>query len=86
MFKRERDLAERSRNQLKRNEVRSLRSELDVQWKAPAVQELFEGKPSFTSTRLASRTIIYSTGKEYTSSYLIRFTLFTDASYYSRGA
>ena len=67
MFKRDRDLAERSRSQLKRNEVRGLRSELKSQWNSSSMDELFEGKPSIISSRLANRTIVYSTGEMYMS-------------------
>ena len=59
MFKRDRDLAERSRTLLKKNEVRSLRAQLDESNLSVSLSML-DGKPAVCCTRLASRTIIYS--------------------------
>lgn len=66
MFKKDRDLTERSKTLLKNKEVRNLRSELVKQF--PSVSEdeistIITNKAQVTTTKLASKTILYSIDK-----------------------
>lgn len=63
MFKKERDLAERSKTLLKNKEVRSLKTEICKQF--PNVQEeelnsVIPNKADITLTKLANKTLLYS--------------------------
>lgn len=62
MFKKERDLAERSRTLLKNKEARNLRNEVMTQFNIAdeALSSIIEPKASITCTKLASKTLIYS--------------------------
>eukprot|EP00601_Ochromonadales_sp_CCMP2298_P016712 CAMPEP_0173239742 /NCGR_PEP_ID=MMETSP1142-20121109/13384_1 /TAXON_ID=483371 /ORGANISM="non described non described, Strain CCMP2298" /LENGTH=147 /DNA_ID=CAMNT_0014170795 /DNA_START=201 /DNA_END=640 /DNA_ORIENTATION=+ len=62
MFKKDRDLAERSKTLLKNKEVRSLKAEILKQFSLTeeALNTLIPNKADITQTKLASRTILYS--------------------------
>lgn len=63
MFKKERDLAERSKTLLKNKEVRSLKSEIIKKFPTISEEELntvIPNKANISVTKLASKTLVYS--------------------------
>lgn len=62
MFKKEKDLAERSRTLLKNKEARNLRSEIAKQFHVTEedICSIIEPKASISCTKLASKTLLYS--------------------------
>jgi translation initiation factor 2D len=63
MFKKDRDLSERSNSLLKNKEIRDLKANIVKQFidvDDAILNELFHKKSSVSQTKLASRTIIYS--------------------------
>jgi hypothetical protein len=77
MFKKDKDLVERSKVLLKKTEVKSLRNEVLKQLPVPFATEtegtgtdgtpgseslVLEGKPSIYCSKLANRTIVFTAG------------------------
>lgn len=66
MFKKERDLAERSKTQLKKSEVKALIAQVRTQLGADVTDLIGGSKAVVFATKLASRTVIYSSGMRVT--------------------
>lgn len=63
MFKKDKDLTERSRSLLKNKEIRSLKAEILLQFprlSEDQISEIIAKKSNLSQTKLASRTIVYS--------------------------